>query len=98
MDNSLEDNYTYLVCIITGWWNDAGTTAGVSMVMTGTLRQSSKHALNENAIDRRHFQSGSEDWFVITAPNTLGDLLSVTVWHDNGGNSPAWYAVYITCI
>ncbi|KAJ8304148.1 hypothetical protein KUTeg_017731, partial [Tegillarca granosa] len=98
MDNSQEDKYTYLVCIITGWWNDAGTTADVSMVITGALRQSSKHALNDDSNDRKHFQSGSEDWFVITTPNTLGDLQSVTVWHDNGGNSPAWASENFDCV
>ena len=37
LDNSPTENYIYLVCVVTGWWRDAGTTANVFIFLKGML-------------------------------------------------------------
>ena len=39
---------------------------------------------------RKCFQTGFEDWFLITTEHSLGEITSVTLWHDNMGSSPHW--------
>ena len=49
---------------------------------------SRKHMNTEN---RLCFQAGYEDWFVVTTERSLGELQSITVWHDNVGTSANWW-------
>ena len=35
LDNSPTENCIYLVCVVTGWWRDAGTTANVFIFLKG---------------------------------------------------------------
>lgn len=39
----------------------------------------------------RTLQRSGDDWFIICTPQSLGELQSVRVWHDNYGSSPDWY-------
>ena len=34
-DNSPTNHYLYLVCVVTGWWKDAGTSANVFLFLKG---------------------------------------------------------------
>ncbi|XP_062612733.1 polycystin-1-like protein 2, partial [Saccostrea cucullata] len=90
-ENDPDNRYAYLVCVITGWWKDAGTSANVSLSFSGTRGHSARHCLSESVPGRQCFMSGSEDWFLITTSHSLGDIKSLSVWHDNSGKSPAWY-------
>ncbi|XP_033756196.1 polycystic kidney disease protein 1-like 2 [Pecten maximus] len=88
-DNCAEDKYMYMVGLVTGWWRHAGTTANVYMYLCGDQGYSSKHLLSDGIA--RHFQTGAEDWFVLTTPKSLGELQRIVIWHDNAGESPAWF-------
>ncbi|OWF56216.1 Polycystic kidney disease and receptor for egg jelly-related protein [Mizuhopecten yessoensis] len=88
-DNCAEDKYVYVVGFVTGWWRRAGTTSNVFMCLHGSKGFSSKHLLSDGIV--QHFQTGAEDWFVLTTPLSLGELQSIVVWHDNSGENPAWF-------
>lgn len=87
-DNDPGDVYLYLVCTVTGWWREAGTSSNVFMYMRGTNGQSARHALRDSK--RIRFLSGAEDWFLLSTPCSLGELETLTIWHDNVGSSPSW--------
>ena len=36
-DNDVTHKYNYLVCVVTGWWKEAGTTANVFIYIQGEL-------------------------------------------------------------
>ena len=36
-DNNPSNSYLYLVCVVTGWWRDAGTSANVFVNLKGQL-------------------------------------------------------------
>ena len=36
------------------------------------------------------FFSGSVDPFLLTVPQSLGNLKNIRIWHNNGGNYPSW--------
>ena len=95
LDNNHDDHYTYLVGIVTGWWRHAGTSANVYMYLRGSGGQSARHAMR--GVVGEHFVSGQEDWFVLRVAACLGELESITVWHDNAGQDPAWYDLYLCC-
>ncbi|XP_060069517.1 polycystin-1-like protein 2 [Ylistrum balloti] len=88
-DNCAEDKHVYVVGLVTGWWRHAGTTANVYMYICGDQGYSSKHLLSDGIA--QHFQTGAEDWFVLTTPRSLGELRRIVVWHDNSGESPPWF-------
>nr|XP_022331159.1 polycystic kidney disease protein 1-like 2 isoform X2 [Crassostrea virginica] len=90
-ENRPDHDYSYLVCVITGWWKDAGTTANVSLSFSGTRGHSARHCLSESVPGKQCFLAGYEDWFLVTTPQSLGELRSLSVWHDNKGKSPHWY-------
>lgn len=35
-DNDMQEKYMYLVCTVTGWWHNAGTTARVYIYLNGS--------------------------------------------------------------
>lgn len=36
-------------------------------------------------------QRSNDDWFIIFTPQSLGELKSIHIWHDNYGRNPDWY-------
>ncbi|XP_013390791.1 polycystic kidney disease protein 1-like 2 [Lingula anatina] len=88
-DNDPENKYGYLVTVITGWRTGAGTTANVGCFIKGENGESDRHVLSDPR--RPVFESGGVDSFLLTSAQCLGDLLSVTIWHDNSGAAPAWF-------
>ncbi|KAL8618843.1 hypothetical protein ACOMHN_000850 [Nucella lapillus] len=88
-DNKLRDKRAYLVCCVTGWWINSGTTARVFIYIKGTRGMSRVHRLKDDEQDL--FGKGAENWFVLTSPSSLGTIKSVVVWHDSSGESPAWF-------
>ncbi|KAK7478441.1 hypothetical protein BaRGS_00030287 [Batillaria attramentaria] len=89
LDNNVHDDHVYLVCTVTGWWRHAGTSARVYMYLKGTLDKSRVHRLTGKG--QKLFMEGAENWFLVTTPTDLGNLKSVVVWHDNSGDSAAWF-------
>ncbi|KAL4218881.1 Polycystic kidney disease protein 1-like [Mactra antiquata] len=88
-DNIPSEKYAYIVCVTTGWWGQAGTTSNVYICLTGSHGNSSSKCLSNNF--RKCFQTGHDDWFLITTEHSLGDLQNVTLWHDNTGDNPHWF-------
>ena len=93
-DANSRDPYRYLMCVVTGWWAGAETTARISCYISGNGGNSKKHCLSDSVVNKGYFKAGWEDWFLFTSPYHLGNLESVTVWHDNSGTSPSWFVQY----
>ncbi|KAJ8305495.1 hypothetical protein KUTeg_016040 [Tegillarca granosa] len=79
-DSKPKDKYMYLVGVVTGWWRKAGTTANVYITVEGMTGLSTTHVLTDGV--NQHFISGSEDWFLMTTPDSLGRIKHITkTWH-----------------
>ncbi|XP_070173844.1 uncharacterized protein [Littorina saxatilis] len=94
-DNKITDKWAYLVCCVTGWWINSGTTAKVFIYIKGTRGMSRVHRLTDD--EQELFVKGAENWFILTTPACLGKIKAVVVWHDSSGTSPAWFVkeVYV---
>ncbi|XP_012936972.2 polycystic kidney disease protein 1-like 2 [Aplysia californica] len=96
LEDNLDDHeYLYLVCVVTGLSSQASTSSNVFLFLKGTWAKSTCHILRDDT--RRLFQSGDQNWFVLTTAQDLGELMSIVVWTDFSGSQPAWYlsSVYI---
>ena len=72
----------------TGFGRGSGTSAEVSVVLTGALDDSSPRVLKDDA--RKNYRTGSVCAFLMTVPQSLGNLKQIRIWHNNAGNYPAW--------
>ncbi|XP_072167996.1 polycystin-1-like protein 2 [Diadema setosum] len=88
-DNKPGDRFHYEVTVFTGAKSGAGTTARVSIIITGDHMDSGVRLLHDPK--RRLFESGGTDSFLLTSPRSFGDLLHVRIWHNNTGKSPGWF-------
>ncbi|XP_046394142.1 polycystic kidney disease and receptor for egg jelly-related protein-like isoform X2 [Ischnura elegans] len=86
-DNNPGDPFMYLITVSTGWGRECGTSANVSLRLQGTEGMSRIHSLATDGSEI--LQSGSEDWFLILCPWSLGELLNIRIWHDNYGDNPS---------
>ena len=87
-DNDTNAHYYYLVTVLTGMMNNAGTTAKVFMIMFGDEGETKVHGLEDKHVDL--FQVGSENWFLVAVKRSLGNLKTLIVWHDCSGMFPTW--------
>lgn len=89
--NDPRDTYGYEVCFYTGFQGGNGTTAQVSIILSGSKDSTQPRVLQD--IDGTHklFKRGAEDSFLVTTPYDLGQLASVRIWHNFGGDSPSWF-------
>ncbi|KAI0227879.1 Polycystic kidney disease and receptor for egg jelly-related protein, partial [Lamellibrachia satsuma] len=69
--------------------NQAGTTATISMRMTGDKRTGAKHVLEDANVHL--FQIGSEDWFIVAEKHSLGSLTELVIWVDYSKAPPSWF-------
>lgn len=81
--NRAEAAFPYVISIHTGVRQNAGTTSTVYIVLSGDEWESSPMPLVDH--DRKVFQRGQENNFVITIPRRLGNLTHIRIWHDNYG-------------
>lgn len=88
------DMYKYDVIIETGHSPGAGTSSRVCFVMHGTNSSSEKTELTCDGYDM--FSRSAIDLIPFSAPQYLGDLKHITVWHNNEGDSPDWFIKKIT--
>lgn len=72
----------------TGFVRGAGTSAEVSIVMNGSVGDSDPRVLKDP--ERKTFRTGGVDAFLMTAPQSLGVLRNIRLWHNNGGDDPSW--------
>lgn len=88
-ENDPRDDYAYEITVQTGWQRGAGTTADVYIQLIGTLGESDPR--NAKDPKRPKFKRAAVDQFLLTVPQSLGDLKELYIWHNNSGDSPAWY-------
>ena len=75
MDNHPRDAYAYEIQVHTGFQRGSGTSAEVSVVLTGALAESDSRVLKDSA--RKTFYAGATDSFLMTVPQSLGNLIQV---------------------
>ncbi|XP_058485936.1 polycystin-1-like protein 2 [Solea solea] len=95
----LEDNhpgahYNYLISVYTGNRKNSGTTANVTVMLTGSEGESETHSLEDP--DKPVFERGGVDMFLMATPFPLGEVQSVRLQHDNSGGQPSWYVNKVT--
>ncbi|KAI8510793.1 hypothetical protein Bbelb_117090 [Branchiostoma belcheri] len=80
----------FLVRVDTGHDWGAGTRSKVVFVLTGDKGSTGPRSFQQ---DDMTFQTGSVDTFLLTTPQKLGGLTSLTVWHDNSGEGrhASWF-------
>ena len=87
-DNQDTAEHFYMVTVLTSMLKHSGTTARVSIRVTGDKGTSEIHTLHDNNV--KLFQTGAEDWFVLAEDNSLGRLNDLTVWVDYSNTHPSW--------
>lgn len=81
--------YVYRLHVQTGMWTNHGTTARVGIVLYGD--EGCSGTISLSASRKVLFARGSVNSFVFSLPQSLGRLFKILVWHDNSGDSPAWF-------
>lgn len=90
-DNANSGGCIYKLHLQTGMWSNQGTTAHVGIMLYGEEGCSGPIALSDSRARRILFARGSVNSFVLSLPHSLGRLFKILVWHDNSGESPAWF-------
>ncbi|XP_061438753.1 polycystin family receptor for egg jelly-like [Rhineura floridana] len=88
-DNDPYHKVRYLVTIYTGSRLGSGTTADVFIELIGQNGVSDVHHLKHPQFPTLF--RAAIDTFLLTTKYDLGEILSLHVWHNNGGSSPNWY-------
>ncbi|XP_076824368.1 polycystin family receptor for egg jelly-like isoform X1 [Clavelina lepadiformis] len=88
-DNSPDDQHRYYVTIYTGSRLHGGTTAAVCMRLLGKRKTSNAHVIQRE--NGNILTTGSVQSFLVTTPQSLGDVRAVKMWRNDGGSSPKWY-------
>lgn len=84
--------YQYEIVISTGVWRNSGTTSNVSVTIKGKEGDSDRIILNNARNPTRVlFARGNFDSFILTVPESFGQLTSVLVSHDSSGENPSWF-------
>ncbi|CAF94444.1 unnamed protein product, partial [Tetraodon nigroviridis] len=95
----LEDNhagalYNYLISVQTSRRKNAGTTANVTLKLSGSEGESDIHTLTDP--DKPVFERGAVDLFLLATPFPLGEVRNIRLQHDNTGGYPSWYVNKVT--
>ena len=93
-DNHPNDTYFYELSIQTGYQSAAGTSSELFIILHGTLGESSPRKLTPE--DRKCFEKGNLDNFLMAVPYSLGDLKAIEIWHNNTGETPGWFHIETT--
>jgi hypothetical protein len=80
--------YVYVLTVITGWVQDAGTTSVPTVTLVGARGSSFQHALFDPW--NPTFDAGSEKTFMLTTKHSLGALTQLHVWSSLSGFNPTW--------
>ena len=92
--NHPTDTYFYEIKVQTGFQRGSSTTADVSLVIYGEEGESAPRRLCSNT--KQCFQNGETDIFLVSVPESLGEIKEIEIWHNNAGPSPGWYCVQIS--
>ena len=96
MTISEEGSYFYDVVIGTGVWRNSGTTASVNITITGETDELRQVPLREEGDSGEFFSRGSVNGFAVITSESIGPLKSITLEHDNSGESPSWFVETVT--
>uniref|UniRef100_A0A1I8G815 PLAT domain-containing protein n=1 Tax=Macrostomum lignano TaxID=282301 RepID=A0A1I8G815_9PLAT len=88
-DNDPRDEFEYELTFWTGARGGAGTTANVSLILSGDEGDTLPRLIRDP--QRLVLQRGATDSFLMRTPVYLGRLTHMRLWHDNAGSSPNWY-------
>ncbi|CAO2609908.1 Polycystic kidney disease protein 1-like 3 [Lemmus lemmus] len=88
-DNDPGSAFHYLIQVYTGYRRRAATTAQVVITLYGSEGHSEPHHLCDP--QKRVFERGALDVFLLSTGSWLGDLHGLRLWHDNSGDNPSWY-------
>lgn len=88
-DNISSDLFGYLLIVCTGTRIFAGTSSNIGIVLHGTEHKSRSHILRSSK--RATLRGGSDDWFLLYAPEYLGVISSIQLWTDHSGPNPNWF-------
>ena len=88
-DNDPYDNNRYEVTLFTGSRRNAGSTAEVSIIITGDNGDSEPRLLQRTS--SVSFKRTSQDSYLVTTAYSLGSLQYIRIWHDNTGSDPSWF-------
>ncbi|KAK3717327.1 hypothetical protein QZH41_011561, partial [Actinostola sp. cb2023] len=89
--NDPRDMFGYEVCFYTGFQAGNGTTAQVSIILSGSMDETQPRVLQDIDGKRKLFRRGEVDSFLVTTPYNLGQLGSIKLWHNHGGDNPSWF-------
>ncbi|XP_024919509.1 polycystic kidney disease protein 1-like 2 [Cynoglossus semilaevis] len=92
-DNNPMDEYNYLLSVNTGLRRGASTSSQVTITLLGADDNSEPHHLTDKK--KSLFERGSVNYFLLTTPFSLGDLLGIRLWHNNRGRHPAWFVGHV---
>ncbi|XP_046897808.1 polycystic kidney disease protein 1-like 2 isoform X2 [Hypomesus transpacificus] len=87
--------YNYLLSVQTGHRKGAGTSAKVTVKLTGAEGDSDTHQLTDSS-KPAVLERGAVDVFLLATPYPLGELQSLRLWHNNEGENPSWYVDKVT--
>ncbi|XP_068684180.1 polycystin-1-like protein 3 [Montipora foliosa] len=87
--------HRYEISVATGMWFGSGTTANVGLVIYGEDFYSEPIIFDDTKVNKTFFARGSVNTFTVSLPRCLGPLYKIRVWHDNSGNSPAWFLLNV---
>ena len=90
-DNHRDDHYYYQLIVFTGQRINAGTESNVHFVLGGDRDQT--YVRTFTTPNRKIFQRGDINAFVMSVPRCLGPLNYLHIWHDNSGQGSmaSWF-------
>lgn len=81
----------YEISIYTGMWRNNGTTANVGLKIYGHEGESDPIHLSDRYSKRRLFARASINTYMVSLPESIGEIMGIKLWHDNEGDNPSWY-------
>ena len=88
--------YYYDMAISTGVWKNSGTSANVTISITGEIADYSHVPLRSKGESCDTFARGSINGFVLITSQSLGALKEIILEHDNSGENPSWFVETVT--
>ncbi|CAF4348069.1 unnamed protein product, partial [Adineta steineri] len=94
-DNLKQDQYFYQIIVFTGHRKRSGTKSKVHFILEGDQDETQVRIFADP--NRKIFQRGGIDSFVMSVEKSLGPLNYIRLWHDNTGpgSSASWFLKYI---
>ncbi|XP_048575421.1 uncharacterized protein LOC5516858 isoform X2 [Nematostella vectensis] len=83
--------YLYEIVVCVGTRRRAGTTANVAIKLYGDQQDSQPFLLDDSNRNSTPLSRGSNNSFIVTTSEALGQLSYIRIWHDNTGSNPALF-------